>query len=323
MVSGRMMMTIRSRRPACARGAAIIGVCLLGAAGPGGVVSAQAHPTQQAHPAQAIWTSVAPPVVAPRRTSGAVGPLVNFAQTWNNCGPASVAEVLAYWGVSRTQGQVQAVLRVDGPNRGMEPYGVPAYARSVGLRALVGVGGTAALVKALLSNGFPVIVSQQISVANRIGHYRPIEAYDDRQGAFVASDPYLGAGYRISYADFARIWSRSGQGFLVLYPPARQALLAAVLVAAGWDKVRAYQHDLTVAQARLAHPNRRVASTGGMASRWSAHYKGYAYLRLAWDALQAGRRSLARRDLQQAAAQGANPIEVRWISGELARPAGP
>jgi hypothetical protein len=38
----------------------------------------------------------------------------------------------------------------------------------------VGVGGTEALVKALISNGFPVIVSQQVSIIYRIGHYRPI-----------------------------------------------------------------------------------------------------------------------------------------------------
>jgi hypothetical protein len=102
--------------------------------------------------------------VAPSRASGALGPLMNIVQTWNNCGPASLAEVLAYWGISRTQAQIQAVQRVDGPTRGMTPYGVPAYARSLGMRALVGVGGTEALVKALISNGFPVIVSQQVSI---------------------------------------------------------------------------------------------------------------------------------------------------------------
>src|ERR671930_2157972 len=106
--------------------------------------------------------------VAPSRTSGALGPLIYIPQTWNNCGPASLAEVLAYWGISRTQGQIQAVLRVDGPTRGMTPYGVLGYARSLGMQALMGVAGTEALVKALISNGFPVIVSQQVSTTNRI-----------------------------------------------------------------------------------------------------------------------------------------------------------
>src|SRR5919201_1476629 len=259
--------------------------------------------------------------VAPSHARGALGPLMNIAQTWNNCGPASLAEVLAYWGISRTQGQIQAVLRVDGPARGMAPYGVPAYARSLGLRVLVGVGGTQALVKALISNGFPVIVSQQVSVSYRIGHYRPIEAYDDRQGVFVASDPYLGADYRITYADFARIWASSDRGFMVLYPPARQALLSAVLATVGWDRRRAYQHDLALAQARLRHPRQIPATASVVMMGRSAHFRSYGYLRLAWDELQLGRGALARRALAQGAKQGANPIVVGWISQEIARQA--
>src|SRR4051812_15008199 len=35
-------------------------------------------------------------------------------QTLNNCGPASIAEVLHYWGVERTQDDVRVVLRPDG-----------------------------------------------------------------------------------------------------------------------------------------------------------------------------------------------------------------
>ena len=260
-------------------------------------------------------------IVAPSRASGALGPLIYISQTWNNCGPASLAEVLAYWGISRTQGQIQAVLRVDGPARGMTPYGVPAYARSLDMRALVGVGGTEALVKALISNGFPVIVSQQVSVTNRIGHYRPIEAYDDRQGVFVASDPYLGAPYRITYADFARIWARSDRGFMVLYPPARQAVLSAVLASVGWDRRRAYQHDLALAQARLRHPSQIAARDSGVMTGRNAHFRSYGYLRLAWDELQLGRGAMARRALAQAAKQGANPIVVGWISREIARQA--
>src|SRR5438093_11155313 len=49
-------------------------------------------------------------VVAPSRSAGTVGPLITIAQSWNNCGPASVAEVLHFWGIQRTQDQVQVDL---------------------------------------------------------------------------------------------------------------------------------------------------------------------------------------------------------------------
>ena len=292
------------RATGLARGAAA-GLCLLGLlyGGERGA-SAQGAPSLAA----------ARVAVVPSGVSGTLGTLINIPQTLNNCGPASIAEVLAYWGIWRTQGQVQAVLRVDGLERGMAPYGVPSYARTLGLRALVGVGGTEALIKALVSNGFPVIVSQLVSVADPIGHYRPIEAYDDRQGVFVSSDPYLGPSHAISYADFARIWTQRGEGFMVLYPASRQALLSAVLAAAGWAKTRAYQADLARLQARLRRGEPSQGFGGGLAP-----IRGYRYLGLAWDEAQLGQGAAARQALRLAAQQGANPIEVRWIAGEIGR----
>lgn len=244
--------------------------------------------------------------VAPSRPTGALGPLINIPQTWNNCGPVSVAEVLAYWGIQRTQAQVQAVLRADNSPGGMGPFGVPGYARSLGLRAVLGVEGTPALVKALISNGFPVIVNQWFSVADHVRHYRPIQSYDDRAGVFVASDPYGGANFAIPYADFAQLWTVSNNRFMVLYPPARQGLLDAVLASAGWNARRAYGDDLARQQARLkAH-----ASLPGIAHM-------YGYLNLAWDELELGQVAAARQQLRQAAQHGANPIVITWISQQI------
>jgi hypothetical protein len=77
--------------------------------------------------------TVSPPAAktATLPRSAQVGHLVNIQQTLNNCGPASVAEVLRFWGISRTQEQVQLVLRSDGNPRGMVPYGIPSYMQTV------------------------------------------------------------------------------------------------------------------------------------------------------------------------------------------------
>jgi hypothetical protein len=246
---------------------------------------------------------------ASARAAASIGPLINIPQTWNNCGPATIAEVLAYWGISRTQGEVQAVLRVDGPVAGMTPYGVPSYARGLGLRTLSGAGGTPRLVKGLIAAGFPVIVHQVVSLADVVGHWRPIEAYDDGQGLFVASDPYLGPNHTISYADFAQMWALRGNTFIVLYPPSRQAALSAVVAASGWNKAAAYAHDMALLKAYQLD-----ASPAGTPARASA---GYRYLGLAWDAAQAGQTAVARGYLWSATHVGANPIEVRWVGAAI------
>jgi hypothetical protein len=243
------------------------------------------------------------------RAAASLGPLINIPQTWNNCGPAAIAEVLAYWGISRTQAQVQAVLRVDGPSAGMTPYGVPSFARSVGLRALSGVGGTETLVKELIAAGFPVIVHQVVSLGDLVGHWRPIEAYDDRQGLFTASDPYLGPNHLIGYADFAQMWALRGQAFVVLYPASHQTRLSAVVTASRWNKIAAYTQDLALLKAgRLAAA---PASTPASAS------EGYRYLGMAWDAAQLGQTAAARAYLRSATSAGANPTELRWVGAVI------
>ena len=240
------------------------------------------------------------------RRAARLGPLINIQQTWNNCGPATVAEVLAYWGIAKTQGQVQSVLRVDGPSAGMTPYGIPTYAQSLGLRTLSGVGGSAALVKGLIAGGFPVIVHQVVSLADLTGHWRPIEAYDDLRAVFVASDPYLGPDHAIGYGDFARIWALRGQAFAVLYPASHQAAVSSIVAASGWDRAAAYAEDLALVRA-----GQLDASPAGTPANAQ---DGYRALAMAWDAAQLGRSSTARTYLGLATSGGANPIEIGWVA---------
>jgi predicted double-glycine peptidase len=249
-------------------------------------------------------------LLASAPVSSQLGPLINIPQTWNNCGPSSVAEVLAFWGISRTQWQVQSVLRADGNAHGMSPYGVPAYARSLGLRAQMGIAGSERLVKLLVANGFPVIVSQYVSLADHVGHYRPIQAYDDRTQTFVSSDPYLGQGHVISYAEFDAIWKSTNRRFMVLYPPGKQALLDRVLTAGGWSAAAAYRADLARVQSQIAG---RTADTTGYGSP-----RNYT-LSIAWDDLELGRIAAARAALAQAAKAGASPVVAAWIAAEIAR----
>jgi hypothetical protein len=249
--------------------------------------------------------------VVPSGATGSVGVVPQIWQTYNNCGPASIAEVLAYWGISRTQYQVQRVVRADNSPGGMFPYGVPSYARSVGMRALMGVAGTSRLLKALISNGFPIIINQWYSVAEHTRHYRPIQSYNDGQSVFVASDPLGGPNHAISYAAFAAIWAVSNNRFFVLYPPAKAPLLNAVLAVAGWNKTRAYVQDLAKSEARLR--TRQPPLT----PRVPATHRSYGYLNIAWDEMELGRYAAARQALRQAVAHSANPIQVRWIAGEI------
>jgi hypothetical protein len=130
-------------------------------------------PAAKASPAHATHKTNKVRVVSAAAAS--LGPLETIVQSLNNCGPSSIAEVLAYWHIYRSEAQVAAVMRSDNSYWGMSPVYLPIYARSIGMRALVGYGGSERLVKLLIANGFPVIASQYVSYADPVRHYRPIE----------------------------------------------------------------------------------------------------------------------------------------------------
>jgi uncharacterized protein len=259
---------------------------------------------------QAVEPSPTRTTSATLPASASLGPLEFISQTLNNCGPASVAEVLDYWGIDRTQGQVQTILRADGNPGGMVPYGVPGYMHSLGMGVVIGVGGTDEEIKALVSGGFPVIVNQWVSTSDHVGHFRPIEGYDDVRGGFIASDPYLGPNHFISYADFDQIWTTNSRRFIVIYPPSRQTAVERILAASGWDKTAAYQADLTKQELRQA-PR---ATSANDVLRNATYRQGYGALNLAWDQLQLGQLDAARASLRTASAAHANPVVINWIA---------
>lgn len=242
--------------------------------------------------------------LAPIPAAKRIGPLMFISQTLNNCGPASIAEVLNYHGVQRTQAQVAAVLRPDLPAYGMSLYGVPFYAESVGMKATGGVSGSDQLLKAFVANGLPVIVADQVSRADATRHFRPIDGYDDAGGWFIGSDPYLGPNHQISYADFDDIWHISGGRWVVLYPPAKQGLVDAILAR--------YGNRAAALEAGLQRAEQRVAQQPKLPWSW---------LELADAQIDSGNLKNAGPNIQKGAQLGL-PFEAHWLQMKLQRAGG-
>jgi hypothetical protein len=188
----------------------------------------------EAYPAETHGVPVVEPPPAPfSPTEVSIGSLVHVDQTLDNCGPAAIGEVLRYYGIVKSQQELQSILRPNNPY-GMTTDGIPGYARSVGLRALVGTHGSPAVIKELVKAGLPVIVEQHLSDDDAQLHYRAIEGYDDALSQFVAADPYFGPRYALNYSDFEQLWRPASHTFVVLYPPSKQPALDDALSAAGW-----------------------------------------------------------------------------------------
>lgn len=245
----------------------------------------------------------APPTVPlnPQPAAKRIGPLTFISQTLNNCGPASVAEVLDYYGIKRTQAQVASVLRPTLPDYGMSLYGVPFYAESVGLRGVGGVNGTDELIKAFVANDLPVIVADLISRRETIRHFRPIDGYDDAAGYFIGSDPYMGPNHRIAYADFDDLWKISTNRWVLIYPPAKQAVVDGIL-SRYWDRTTASTAALEKAVQRMDQQPRLP----------------WTWLEMADLQMDLGNTADARTNIRKGIDLGL-PYEGRWLDMKLQR----
>ncbi|HVA25566.1 MAG TPA: C39 family peptidase [Chloroflexota bacterium] len=186
----------------------------------------------EAYPAETDGVPVREdPPAPPSPSEVSLGALIHTDQTLDNCGPAAITEVLRYYGITKSQQELQAILRVGNPT-GMTTDVIEPYANSLGLRALVRPNGSDAQLKSLVRAGFPAIAEQTVSSNDSQLHYRVIEGYDDGLRQFIAADTLLGPRHATGYTEFDRIWGATNHELVVIYPPSRQSALDAALAAA-------------------------------------------------------------------------------------------
>jgi tetratricopeptide (TPR) repeat protein len=161
-------------------------------------------------------------------------------QTWNNCGPATLAMNLSFFGSKLSQADVAAVLRPYRDDKNVSPEEMAAYARANGLQASVRVNGDAERLKLLLAAGVPVLLETwyEPKPNDGMGHYRLLVGYDDAQREWIAYDSYDGrglkknepyTGIRLPYDEIAKLWEAFNRTYVILYDGARAAAVSDIL----------------------------------------------------------------------------------------------
>lgn len=189
----------------------------------------QARPTKMTLPASVVLPA---PAFNPRKDY----------QDWNNCGPATLALGLRYWGWKGDQFTISDVVR---PKRQDKNVNIEELAQYVnqntdGLQAEVRMGGDEALLKTLIAGGYPVIIEESFKLEKPAwpgddlwaGHYLLLTGYDEQSQRFIVQDSYYGADKHISFNDLANNWQAFNNLFLVIFP---KSDLQKVLVLLGED----------------------------------------------------------------------------------------
>jgi hypothetical protein len=161
-------------------------------------------------------------------------------QTWNNCGPATLAMNLSYFGSTLTQADVGTVLRRHPDDKNVSPEELVAFAAGQGYQAQVRVNGSTDLMRLLISNGIPVLIETWLEEEpnDGMGHYRLLTGYDDAEQYWIGYDSYVDTGLfssigpyrgiRMSYAETDALWKVFNRTYLLIYTDAQAPLVASI-----------------------------------------------------------------------------------------------
>ncbi len=156
-------------------------------------------------------------------------------QQWNNCGPATLAMALSFWGWQGDQRDTAAYLKPNPRDKNVMPYEMAGYVNDeTDLQAVWRVGGDADTLKRLLAAGFPVVVEkgfEGVSFDGWMGHYGLLVGYDEAASTFWVFDSYEGPenAFTIPYARVFDYWPHFNYTYIVIYPPERESEVMALL----------------------------------------------------------------------------------------------
>ncbi len=161
-------------------------------------------------------------------------------QDWNNCGPATLALNLRYYGWEGDQFTISDLLKPDRGDKNVNIDELAFYVRTQAgwLNADFRVGGTIEQLKSFIAAGFPVIVEKGFVLDESdggggwAGHYLLLTGYDDAQQTFIAQDTNPGTGGPdriISYEELDERWREFNRVYMYIYLPQDEARIQSIL----------------------------------------------------------------------------------------------
>lgn len=179
-------------------------------------------------------------------------------QDWNNCGPATLALYLRFYGWQGDQFTISDVVK---PLRGDKNVNVDelqyfVLTQAGWLSAEFRVGGTISILKEFIAAGFPIMIEESFLIGEDYwpnddhwtGHYLLLTGYDDANGTFISQDVFKGPNTLKGYRDLDKDWEAFNRVYMVVFPTQQVDAIKAIL-GSDWDKEVNRQRALDTAQA--------------------------------------------------------------------------
>jgi tetratricopeptide (TPR) repeat protein len=224
-------------------------------------------PPSAADPSTAMPAATATPQPSPTPIPASVQlpPPLWDQQTANNCGPATLALYLRYYGWDGNQENISQVVKPLLEYRNVNPEELVYFVRTHAgwLNSDFRVGGDLNLLKKLIAAGIPVMIEESFFFDKPYwpnddlwaAHYLMVTGYDDSTQTFTGQDSFHGPNQTIPYATLDDYWQIFNRVYLYVYPPAQEEAVKSIL-GDNWDPDLNRQHALEVSQAETqSEPN--------------------------------------------------------------------
>ena len=201
-------------------------------------------------------TPSASPTPIPRSVS--IPPPAWEKQGANNCGPATLAMYMRFYGWKGDQYEIADVVKPVPADRNVNVEELASYVSTQvsWLGFQYRVGGDLSLLKKFLAAGFPVMVEEGMYLEETYwpgddhwaAHYNLLTGYDDIAQVFTAQDSFRGPDRKVPYKDMDEFWQSFNRVYILIYPAEKEAAIQSIL-GTDWDVDANRQHAMQVAQA--------------------------------------------------------------------------
>jgi hypothetical protein len=182
-------------------------------------------------------------------------------QDWNNCGPATLALYLRFYGWQGDQFLISDLIK---PFRGDKNVNIDelqyfVLTQAGWLGAEYRVGGTIHRLKQILAAGFPIMIEESFTIGGEdywphddhwTGHYLLLTGYDDTREVFVSQDAYLGPDILKNYSDLDEDWQAFNRVYMVIFPT-QQVDTMRHLLGIDWEKDSNRKHAMEAARQEI------------------------------------------------------------------------
>ncbi|MBM3136701.1 MAG: hypothetical protein FJZ98_00765 [Chloroflexi bacterium] len=178
-------------------------------------------------------------------------------QDWNNCGPATLALHLRYYGWQGNQFDISDVIKPTRDDRNVNVEELVFYVRTKSgwLNAEYRVGGDLERLKQLIAAGIPMMIEETFETDRQYwpeddrwaGHYLLVTGYDDANQFFTVHDSEIGPNQKMSYTELDENWQSFNRVYIMVYPPEMQSGVEAIL-GEDWDMDKNRQRALEASE---------------------------------------------------------------------------